>query len=153
MENSQTGCEKWGAMCYPRCNSGFYAFGCCICSPECINGQTDIGVSCAKKTYGRGAGSSMHCRNGLEQNGLLCYEPCRDNSYSGVGPVCWAGCPAGYTNCGALCTEINSDCSQYLADKTSNLVSVAIGVSSQDYITAAMSGLEAVMGLDLPICS
>lgn len=44
-ENSQ-GCEKYGALYYPNCDEGFYNFGCCVCSPDCIDGMTDIGVSC-----------------------------------------------------------------------------------------------------------
>lgn len=50
------GCEKEGAIYYPKCNRGFKAVGCCVCSPVCENGMTDIGVSCAKGSYGRGAG-------------------------------------------------------------------------------------------------
>ena len=51
-------------MWYPKCQSGFSAAGCCICSPNCINGMTDIGVSCAKKSYGRGVGTPMKCASG-----------------------------------------------------------------------------------------
>ena len=43
------GCEKHGAIIYPKCKEGFHATGCCVCSPNCPLGQTDIGVSCAKK--------------------------------------------------------------------------------------------------------
>lgn len=50
------GCEKEGAIYYPKCKQGFKAVGCCTCSPVCENGMTDIGVSCAKRSYGRGAG-------------------------------------------------------------------------------------------------
>ena len=53
------GCEKNGLLYYPKCKSGFHATGCCICSPNCANGQSDIGISCAKKSYGRGAGTPM----------------------------------------------------------------------------------------------
>lgn len=50
------GCEKDGAIYYPKCKRGYRAFGCCTCSPACEDGMTDIGVSCAKKSYGRGVG-------------------------------------------------------------------------------------------------
>lgn len=50
------GCEKSGAIYYPKCRSGYHKFGCCVCSPNCPRGMTDIGVSCQKHTYGRGRG-------------------------------------------------------------------------------------------------
>jgi len=60
-QNSQ-GCEWWGWIIYPKCQTGFYAFACCICSPTCPSGTTDIGISCAKDlTYGRGTGYGIDC--------------------------------------------------------------------------------------------
>ena len=50
------GCEKSGAIIYPLCRSGFSAVGSNICSPKCPSGYKDIGVSCQKVTYDRGAG-------------------------------------------------------------------------------------------------
>jgi len=64
------GCEKHGAIIYPKCREGFHATGCCVCSPNCPQGQTDIGVSCAKKSYGRGAGKPLL---GLGQSLKDCY--------------------------------------------------------------------------------
>ncbi|MFB2838736.1 phosphatidylinositol-specific phospholipase C domain-containing protein [Floridanema evergladense] len=46
-ENSQ-GCEQYGAIWYPKCASGFKPIECCICTPICPNGMSDIGVSCQK---------------------------------------------------------------------------------------------------------
>lgn len=82
------GCEKWGALYYPKCREGFHNAACCICSPNCVDGMTDIGVSCQKKTYGRGVGKPLGCSSGLEESGALCYPPCK-NGYHGNGPVCW----------------------------------------------------------------
>lgn len=45
------GCEKWGAMWYPKCREGYHNVGANICSPDCPRGMTDTGVSCLKKTY------------------------------------------------------------------------------------------------------
>jgi len=73
-DNSGTGCEKWGAMWYPRCRSGFYAFGCCICSPKCPSGYTDIGVSCAKQVYSRGIGKIPSCASDQDTIAGLCYK-------------------------------------------------------------------------------
>lgn len=50
------GCEKVGEIIYPLCREGFRPIGSNICSPTCPSGFTDIGVSCQKQTYDRGAG-------------------------------------------------------------------------------------------------
>ncbi len=55
-ENPQ-GCEQYGLMYYPKCRAGFHAVECCVCSPNCPPGMTDIGVSCQKNgSYDRGMG-------------------------------------------------------------------------------------------------
>lgn len=96
-------CEQNGAIIYPKCRSNFHNVGCCICSPDCPSGMTDIGVSCAKASYGRGAGTVPNqCQAGFEYDTGLCYTPCRSGNH-GVGPVCWGSCPAGFTDHGATC--------------------------------------------------
>jgi len=42
------------------------------------------------KSYGRGVGTpgKLVCGSGEDEDGGLCYKPCRDG-YKGVGPVCW----------------------------------------------------------------
>ena len=86
-ENHQ-GCEKWGALYYPKCRENFHYFGCCVCSPDCPSGTIDIGVSCQKDSYGRGVGKPLGCADGLEMSGALCYPTCK-SGYNGNGPVCW----------------------------------------------------------------
>ena len=78
----------------------------------------DIGVSCQKKSYGRGAGTPLVCKSGLEEDAGLCYKSCstlsqahNSTNYDGVGPVCWGKCPTGMFECGALCTEDSATCS------------------------------------------
>jgi len=73
-DNPGNGCEKWGLMWYPRCRSGFYAAGCCICSPNCPSGYTDIGVSCAKQVYDRGVGKMPKCASDEDYIAGLCYK-------------------------------------------------------------------------------
>ncbi|EAS07688.1 hypothetical protein TTHERM_00497410 (macronuclear) [Tetrahymena thermophila SB210] len=58
-ENSQ-GCEQYGLVIYPKCAEGFHNVGCCICSPDCPENYTDIGISCKKPSYGRGVGYPMY---------------------------------------------------------------------------------------------
>jgi len=112
-DNAQ-GCEKNGAMWYPKCKTGFHAFGCCVCSPDCPDGTIDAGATCTKKSYGRGAGYPMICSSGLDQSGALCYPPCK-TYYSGNGPVCWPACPSTNNSCGALCLE-SLTCAQEVLD-------------------------------------
>lgn len=112
-ENSQ-GCEKSGLLWYPNCKEGFHAVGCCVCSPDCQDGMTDIGISCAKKSYGRTAGTPLGCPQGQDEDASLCYPQCSEG-YHGIGPVCWGSCPTGFSQCGALCTN-GTSCSSHIAD-------------------------------------
>jgi len=46
--NPTLGCEQWGAIIYPNCAQNFHNVACCVCSPNCPSGWTDIGISCKK---------------------------------------------------------------------------------------------------------
>jgi hypothetical protein len=63
------GCEKWGLMYYPLCQQNFHNVSCCICSPDCPQGMSDIGISCYKsQIYGRGAGAlTLNCSSTTTQ--------------------------------------------------------------------------------------
>lgn len=104
-EHDHGRCEQNGLIYYPVCRADFHAAGCCICSPDCPAGMTDVGVSCAKQSYGRGAGTvPTGCGGGKENEAGLCYTPCKAG-FHGVGPVCWGSCPAGVNDHGATCYE------------------------------------------------
>jgi hypothetical protein len=82
-------CEKDGLIVYPKCRANFHAVGSNVCSPDCPAGMADIGVSCTKRSHGRGAGSPIHaCSDGMDKDGALCYPKCKAG-FKGVGPVCW----------------------------------------------------------------
>ena len=88
-EHGAGNCEKNGLLVYPKCRANFHAVGCCVCSPDCPGGMTDIGVSCQKPSHGRGVGVPIHaCAHDKEKDGLLCYPKCKQG-FHGVGPVCW----------------------------------------------------------------
>lgn len=59
-QNSNKSCgdneEMYGGLCYPKCDAGYHADGCCLCSQDCPPGMIDIGISCQKQTYDRGVG-------------------------------------------------------------------------------------------------
>ena len=116
------GCEQYGIW-YPKCDKGFHNFGCCICSPDCPSGWTDIGISCAKPTpYGRGAGhwSKSNCeksgdhnakKNGCEQyggSGGLWYPKCDPNFHNVGCCICSPNCPTGFTDQGEFCLKPSS---------------------------------------------
>lgn len=105
-------CEKSGAIYYPKCKPGFRAIGCCVCSPRCPTGMTDIGISCQKQSKGRGVGKPMTCKEGQAYDAGLCYTPCKEG-YHGVGPVCWQDCPSTQSvDCGAGCATSKKNCGQ-----------------------------------------
>jgi len=103
-----TNLEQSGALCYPKCQDGFYGDG-PICVKRCPTGYTDDIAFCrkdahifAKASYGRGAGSPLTCAANQEGQNGLCYPRCITRRY-GAGPVCWQRCPAGYVDDGAFC--------------------------------------------------
>lgn len=78
--------------------------------------MTDIGVSCAKDSYGRTAGVPLGCSADEQEDAGLCYTPC-ENDADGVGPVCWGHCPSGTTSCaGTLCLEDGMTCDSHYVD-------------------------------------
>ena len=88
-DNGKGNCEKDGAIVYPKCRASFHKVGCCVCSPDCPGGMNDIGVSCAKQSQGRTAGTPLHaCPADMDKDGALCYPKCKAG-FKGVGPVCW----------------------------------------------------------------
>lgn len=97
-------CEKRVLLWYQKCRPGYHKLGCCLCTPNCVEGMKDYGLSCRKKFYGRTAGKRMGCRADQDKSLLACYPKC-SSDYNGVGPVCWAKCPPGYNSCGAFCSK------------------------------------------------
>ena len=126
-ENPQ-GCEKWGLIWYPKCKANFHNVACCVCSPDCPSGFVDIGVSCQKDSYGRGAGVPLGCGHDEVESGALCYPPCK-NGYDGNGPVCWAQCPAGKADCSALCTDSSEGCSGSVKSIVEDVVAAAVVIA------------------------
>ena len=61
--------------------------------------------NCWKDAYGRGVGKPISvCAKGLQKDAALCYPYCKDD-FTGVGPVCWQNCPAGFRDDGAYCAK------------------------------------------------
>ena len=118
-------------MWYPRCQNNFYNVACCICSPKCPSGMTDIGISCSKGSYGRGWGTVLECKTNEIYDAGLCYSGC-ENGYKGIGPVCWAqSCPEGYSQCGALCIK-GQGCMGKVKSYLEDMVKIITDVVSKD---------------------
>lgn len=92
--------------------------------------MTDIGISCAKESYGRGVGEVLSCKPDQEMSGLLCYPPCHAG-YRGNGPVCWQQCPTGKQECGgALCVDSADACSDFAKSTATNAVTLAVAIAA-----------------------
>jgi hypothetical protein len=91
--------------------------------------MTDIGISCQKKSYGRGVGKPMRCKKGQDYDAGLCYKPCKKN-YKGVGPVCWQRCPDTQPfNCGAGCAATKGQCTGQTFSQVLAPVELAMNVA------------------------
>jgi hypothetical protein len=92
--------------------------------------MTDIGISCAKDSYGRGAGKVLTCTKDQEEDAGLCYEPC-EHQADGVGPVCWGHCPVGTKPCGDfLCLDEVEICTSTILEDTVNVGEVAFDIAT-----------------------
>lgn len=140
--------ELNGALCYPKCKDGYHAVGCCICSYDCPPELgPDIGVSCTKKTYGRGVGELSTCPPNLirdETGGPagLCYPRCKEG-FHGVGPVCWMDCPTGLTECGAGCAASDFDCGSTTFDQVFSVAIAAANIATMGLAKSGTAPLKA----------
>jgi hypothetical protein len=126
-------CEFWGAMAYPKCKAGYEAVGCCICRPvvpDCdglgLGGRLDL--SCAKKVV-IGDPSVGTCAAGEEEDAGLCYRQC-EPGYSGVGPVCWAGAPKDWVECGMGAAKDSSTCATIVVGQVQTVGQLAFNIAT-----------------------
>lgn len=64
--------DKYGSLCYPKCDEGFHAVGCCLCEPD---GGPRIVRTLAQR---------QRCNSSEEKHGALCYPKCKEG-YRAVG--------------------------------------------------------------------
>jgi len=111
--------------------------------------MTDIGISCAKDSYGRGAGDVLTCSNDEDEDAGLCYTPCGDG-FHGVGPVCWGGCPDGLDSCGALCVpsgQCSDDILGLAKQALEGVAKIAGDVGSDNVSGGVQNTAETLAGL------
>lgn len=126
-------CEKWGAVVYPKCKSGFHTVGCCICRPSVPNCRalgmnSGIDLSCAKKII-IGTPYSMSCSSDKVYDAGLCYKRCKAG-YSGVGPVCWASPPSGWVNCGMGAASTSKVCQDTIISQVQSIGESALAIGT-----------------------
>lgn len=143
------GCEQNGAIIYPKCRSGYTAFGSNICRPTQPNCQAlglnnGIDLSCAKKVT-IGDPKPFVCKTGLQGDAGLCYTGCRA-SYDGVGPVCWGQCPTGYVACGAGCATSELFCAEIIGNQVFSTLSLAANVASLGSSGGATAAAQTAQG-------
>ena len=63
--------DKNGALCYPKCKSGYKAKGCCICEP-------DGGPGIKQTLFNR-----QYCKADEDKSGALCYPRCKTKIIDG----------------------------------------------------------------------
>lgn len=77
---------------------------------KCPEGYSNDGCTCSRGTriYGKKTKSrrtkALGCAGDEDYDTGLCYAKCRD-SYQGVGPVCWEGCPPNTDDVGVSCQK------------------------------------------------
>lgn len=144
--NGKGNCEKNGLMYYPKCKSGFYAVGCCICRPSAPNCPSvglnpGVDLSCAKKVI-IGDPVPMDCTSGFEKNAGLCYKPCGDKT-TGVGPVCWGGPPTGWVECGMGAAKDSYTCGSIIFDQVSAVGNMALSIATLGSSAAISAAAQA----------
>jgi len=113
--------------------------------------MTDIGISCAKDSYGRTAGTPLTCKPEEEYDAGLCYTPCEHDA-EGKGPVCWGHCPEGTSQCGALCLTPDQTCSEYIAGDFVDIFKAVIAIASGSAAGSIIDISEIALDYTYPTC-
>ncbi|KAF0701626.1 Aste57867_7941 [Aphanomyces stellatus] len=140
-ENSQ-GCEKNGLLWYPKCQPGFHAFGCCICTPDCPSGAHDDGAFCRKESYFRAGTSRLECDDGKEKSLGLCYSSCGPNTDS-FGPICAPQCKGDApTRCGLFCTSTSAACAGAMVEVVGDGTRILLSAIAQDFTGVIKASIQ-----------
>ena len=144
-DNGKGNCEKYGAIVYPKCKSGYSNVGCCICrpnTPKCsdFNLNSGIDLSCAKKII-IGVPTTGTCGGGQEKSAGLCYPSC-NTGYSGVGPVCWGQPPSGWVVCGMGAATTTTKCATIIIGQVASVATIALNIATLGGSSAATAGAK-----------
>lgn len=145
-EHGRDGCEKNGAIIYPKCRPGYHAFGCCICRPavpDCnaLGLNAGIDLSCAKRIR-IGDPRPGSCGSDQDYDAGLCYKKCAPG-YKGVGPVCWGKAPSGWVGCGMGAAKDSKTCGSAIFNQVYSVGNLAFTVATLGMSTAATGAEKA----------
>jgi hypothetical protein len=136
--------QRQGAF-YPRCRAGFRQQGVNICAQACPAGWQVSGNRCLRPSYVREK-SRPRCEDGKEFRAGLCRNACPDG-YNGVGPVCWAECPAEFpARCGMACATSEGSCAEAIIDQVMSVVEVAAQIALLVVTAGGSSAATATTG-------
>ena len=100
-----------------------------------VAGPAGSGLDLSREIYDRGIGLAPSvCEANKENDTGLCYPRCNPG-FSGVGPVCWGQCPAGWVQCGMGCAASASACGLATA---SMVKSVGLAVAQSAALIASL---------------
>jgi hypothetical protein len=133
-ESKHGSCWHSGLLWVESCKPGYkHVLGFCeVESLDCgklgLAGNR-IANSCAKKTYGRAAASPGCGEKELDAG--LCYDYCGKGSggagaTDGIGPVCWAGGPPGWVQCGMGYAKDKAACDRNITDQVLTVVDATL---------------------------
>jgi len=145
-------CEKWGALWYPKCRSGYRNVACCICRPNpfscsgygMANALPGIPSLSCRKTISTGDPTPMVCNSNQEKDAGLCYPRCPQGMY-GVGPVCWSHCGGGKVDCGAACAASTGECASKVFDQVLSVLILAANVATLGLAAPVTAGAGATI--------
>lgn len=90
----------------------------------------------------------MTCAAGLIYDAGLCYRAC-PSGFSGVGPVCWGGNPAGWVNCGMGAAKTSQVCAEVVFDQVVSVGNLALNIATFGTGKAATIATDAAKIADL----
>jgi len=100
------------------------------CAAEGLGHQVAGGPSCHKiidRTSLRPR--AMGCGDGEKYDAGLCYSPCENSDFRGIGPVCWQRTPAGWVSCGAGIAESDEACREVMTNQFISVISLGLVVA------------------------
>lgn len=84
------------------------------------------------------------CANGLQQDGALCYPPCRAG-FNGIAPVCWQVCDEGSVDCGVGCARDTATCALSTTDMILAPLIVAANIATFGLTSAPANAARTVV--------
>lgn len=128
-DNGAGNCEG-SVIIYPKCKSGYHAFGANICTPDCPADWADTGTGCTKPTYYRGAGEPLGCPSGYEKSGQVCYPACKPG-YEATVTRCTLKCPSQQNwDCGAACAIDQLECGMTVGNQVISPIMMVITIAT-----------------------